>query len=309
MHIVARSKPQNDIEKGLILKALCKLIGGLVVAPPPSVIVKPTLPVILVPAFKLEGFFGHAGDSFREIVKIWGERKYATVKESPSEHIWLGGVGETLLYDRPTLAWLDAAPVTWKKALFGNPAPPAGDYAWSFWPRRPRIVEELVTRGAPDKGYDERPLGTVFYGRSENAVQKANRTGQDWSTVCDDYVHLEGSAPYPYSHREYLERLSKARFGLCLAGFGKKCHREIECMAMGCVPIVAPEVDMSSYAEPPEEGLHYFRVRSPEEARIATSVTPDRWTVMSAACRDWWQRNASAEGSWALTVKLSSSSS
>ena len=75
-------------------------------------------------------------------------------------------------------------------------------------------------------------------------------------------------------------------------------------MAMGCVPVVAPEVDMSSYADPPLEGLHYFRVQNPEEAKQVTQVTPDRWTVMSAACRDWWSRNASAEGMWRLTQSL-----
>jgi len=301
MHIVARSKPQNDIEKRLILNTLCKLIGGLVKEP---VKPAPSLPLILLPSFKLEGFFAHAGDSFREIVKIWGERKYAIVKEGPSEHIWLGGVGETLLYDRPTLQWLDAAPTTWKKALFGNPEPPKGGSPWSFWPRRPRIVEELVARGAPDKGYDERTLGTVFYGRSENAVQKANRTTHDWSTVCDDYVHLEGLAPYPYSHREYLERLSKARFGLCLAGFGKKCHREIECMAMGCVPVVAPEVDMSNYADPPVEGFHYIRVESPADMVKLKGFDSGKWKAMSDAGKAWWAKNCSVKGLWELTKSL-----
>ena len=297
MHIVARAKPQNEIEKGLIVKSMCKLIGGLVIAP--AVVVKPSLPVILVPSFKLEGFFAHAGDSFREIVKIWGERKYVTVKEGPSEHIWLGDVGETLLYDRPTLQWLDAAPTTWKKALFGNPAPPQGGRPWSFWPRRPRIVEELVARGVPDKGYDERTLGTVFYGRSENAVQKANRTGHDWSVACDDYVHLEGTKePYPYTHREYLERLSRARWGLCLAGFGKKCHREIECMAMGCVPVVAPEVDMDNYADPPVEGIHYIRVASPADM---VKLDPAAWLQMSLAGKAWWAKNCSVKGLWELT--------
>jgi hypothetical protein len=123
--------------------------------------------------------------------------------------------------------------------------------------------------------------------------------------MCDEFVHLDGTAEYPYTHREYLERLSNARWGLCLAGFGKKCHREIECMAMGCVPVVAPEVDMGSYAEPPQEGLHYFRVADPADVkRVVAEVTAERWTVMSAACRDWWARNASADGLWQVTQGL-----
>ena len=269
-------------------------------------------PQLILPMTQ-QGFYGHAGDSFREMARIWEQRGYVEVVEKPVAQVWLGGVGQTLLYDRPTPQWLEQAPAaekTWKQALFGNPQPPADGKAWTFWPRKPTIVEELVAKGLPTKSYEAREKTLVFYGRSENAVQRERRTGADWETACDDFSHRISSLDrYPYTHTEYLERLANAKYGLCLAGYGNKCHREIECMAMGCVPIVAPEVDMSSYAEPPEEGLHYFRVRSPEEARIATSVTPDRWTVMSAACRDWWQRNASAEGSWALTVKLSSSSS
>jgi len=149
----------------------------------------------------------------------------------------------------------------------------------------------------------------VFYGRSENVVQRKRRTTADWESACDDFSHrISTNEKYPYTHTEYLERLANAKFGLCLAGYGNKCHREIECMAMGCVPVVAPEVDMIHYANPPEEGLHYFRVTSPEEALAVTSITPDRWVVMSAACKDWWQKNASAEGSWKLTQSLSSSS-
>ena len=270
----------------------------------------PGKPQLILPAAQ-EGFYGHAGDSFREMARIWAERGYVELLEKPVAQVWLGGVGQTLLYDRPTTQWLEQAPQAekaWKQALFGNPQPVAGGKAWTFWPRKPTIVEELVAKGLPIKSYEAREKTLVFYGRSENHVQRERRTGADWETACDDFSHRISTVDkYTYTHTEYLERLANAKYGLCLAGYGNKCHREIECMAMGCVPIVASEVDMSSYAEPPEEGLHYFRVKSPEEARIATSVTADRWTVMSAACRDWWRRNASADGSWELTKRLTSS--
>jgi hypothetical protein len=80
-------------------------------------------------------------------------------------------------------------------------------------------------------------------------------------------------------------------------------------MAMGCVPVVAPEVDMDSYAEAPVEGVHYFRVQNAVEAkRIVESLQEDTWTKMSDACRAWWRRNASADGSWDLTKRLLTSS-
>ena len=100
-------------------------------------------------------------------------------------------------------------------------------------------------------------------------------------------------------------KLGNARYGLCLAGYGKKCHREVECMAMGCVPVVASEVDMDSYAVPPVEGVHYLRVKGPAEIRAKMSeISADVWETMSAACHDWWLKNASAEGMWKLTQRL-----
>ena len=299
--ITPKGSPNQRDKDSATKKLTMDMKGFLTVSNTPLQIILPQ---------EQDGIFNHAGDSFREMVRIWGERGYVEVKEAPTQHVWLGGVGETLLYDRPTMAWYDVSKEkSFKKALFGNPEPISGAKSWTFWPRRPTIVEELVAKGLSIKSYEAREKRLVFYGRSENAVQRKRRTTADWETACDDFSHrISTSEKYPYTHKEYLERLANAKFGLCLAGYGNKCHREIECMAMGCVPVVASEVDMMNYANPPEEGLHYFRVTSPEEALAVTSITPDRWTVMSAACKDWWQRNASAEGSWELTRRLSSSS-
>jgi hypothetical protein len=110
---------------------------------------------------------------------------------------------------------------------------------------------------------------------------------------------------YHFTQKEYLEGLALARFGLCLAGFGRKCHREIECMAMGCVPIVDKKVDMTFYANPPVEGVHYLRVNGPEEVAVKVAETSaERWATMSHACKKWWKENASCEGFFALTKRL-----
>ena len=291
--IVPKGVP-NQRDKDLVMK---KILADM----------QPT-PVTLIMPTPQAGFYGHAGDSFRETARLWAAKGYVTIEERPVSHVWLGGVGETLLYDRPTLQWLEQAPKAesvWKQALFGNPAPPAGGKSWSFWPRRPELVEELVAAGLPAKSYEAREKGLVFYGRSENAVQRERRTKADWADACDDFSHRISIDKYPYTQREYLELLTNAKFGLCLAGYGYKCHREVECMAMGCVPVVAPEVDMTNYADPPVEGLHYFRVETPAEAKAVLATTAERWMVMSAACRDWWARNASVEGMWELTQRLS----
>jgi hypothetical protein len=255
---------------------------------------QPVKEVSVIPTLYMpnrQGFFAHAGDSFREMAAMWAERGYVKIAPTESGHIKLGS---TVLYDRPTFAWMDAEPVT-GPVLLGNPEPRSPNQRpWTFWARRPRLVEELAALDLP------RTKGLVFYGRSENAVQRSHRMAADWASVCDEFVHVDGEKPYPFSHEEYLRNLAQAKWGLCLAGFGKKCHREIECMAMGCVPIVGPEVDMDNYADPPVVNIHYLRAATPADV-----VKPEaEWEKMSAACRDWWRRNASVEGSWSLTQLL-----
>jgi hypothetical protein len=288
-----------------------KVIGVLALTPstPPA-----QVPTLFMPAADTKGFFAHSGDSFRELARLWEARGHVhIVYQDGLSNIWLGAVGSggTLLYDRPTVEWLNrSAPHEreWSRALFGNPdAKGQNAVPWTFWPRRPELVEDMVTGGLHEAGYANRGRRIVFYGRSENAVQ-AERRAADWGSVFgsnDEFVHVKGLNPYPYSQREYLERIANARFGLCLAGYGKKCHREIECMALGCVPVVAPEVDMESYAVPPVEGTHYLRCRVPGDLdTLLSSVDEGAWAKMSAAGHAWWLANASVEGSWNLTKRL-----
>ena len=279
-----------------------------------AVVANAQVPTLIMPAGH-NGRFEHAGDSFREMARLWDKKGFVKLTQSgTTKQVWLGEVGDVLLYDRPTLEWLKAAPAdeqVWRRALFGNPVPPVAGAGqgptvpWTFWPRRPLLVENAVAAGLPDTPFSARPDRLAFYGRSENAIQKGNRTRYDWSSACDKFHHVDGLGAYPFTQEEYLAQLAKARFGLCLAGYGRKCHREVECMAMGCVPVVAPEVDMTSYAEPPQAGVHYFRVETPAEAdHVARTTSEERWATMSAACRAWWERNASVEGSWRLTERL-----
>lgn len=315
--------PKGGAQKGVLIEKLLKDIvpqigegAGPAAAPAAA---PATPPLLILPAADRKDFFSHVGDSFRELARLWAEKGYVRIQESPTAtQVWLGSIGDTLLYDRPTLEWLAAAPDSekkWRRALFGNPVPASAlglhspqPSPWIFWPRRPRLVEDAVAAGIGAASYQDRARGLVFYGRSENAVQLQRRIAADWATAAtgpaDEFVHLKGaSSPYPFTQMEYLRRLAGARFGLCLAGYGRKCHREIECMAMGCVPIAAPDVDMSSYADPPLEGVHYLRVSGPEEAaRLVAETTPEKWAEMSAAGRDWWRRNASVEGAWKMTL-------
>jgi hypothetical protein len=59
---------------------------------------------------------------------------------------------------------------------------------------------------------------------------------------------------------------------------------------------------MTGYLVPPVEGVHYLRASTPEEVvSIVKSMPAERWTYMSAACREWWARYASVEGLFRLT--------
>jgi len=151
------------------------------------------------------------------------------------------------------------------------------------------------------KKYSERSETMVFYGRIENDVQGSWRIG-DWSKACSTFSMQNGTEPYILNPKEYLEALSNSKFGLCLRGYGPKCNREIELLAMGTIPVVNKDVDIEDYIEPLIHGVHVIRVSSPEEAiSLISKITEDQWLSMSKAGYQWWERNCSVKGSWDRT--------
>jgi hypothetical protein len=295
-----------------LVEHVMKAIAAMAAQPSrgPSPIESNLLPLITVP----EGFKGvheHTGDSFREMVQMWRERGWVRVESSTkTPFVWWGKEGETLMYDRATWFWLEEAKPKYKKILAGNPDPSIVPqaHAWSFWPRHPKALEARVEQGLPT--YAERTQTLVFYGEIENEVQAKYRRNA-LQEACDDFVMPTGAAkPHHYSQEEYLNKLATAKFGLCLAGFGPKCNREMECMALGTVPVVAPDVDMSNYANPPQEDVHFIRLPSynPQEAKSCiANVTEDEWAKLSAAAHQWWQQNASCAGLFELTKRMHTS--
>jgi len=268
-------------------------------------------PTVLTPPRSMKhGFFGHKGDSFRELIDLWEEKGLIIRKEDPAlTQCWLGEVGATLLYDRPTWSWLEKAPAqeqSYKLCLTGNPAYSEKPNAkpWIFWPRQPRLVEEMAAMQR--KSYDDRKDTMVFFGRIENDVQAAYRSKQDvemWSSACVKFSMKQGKEPYDLNPKEYLEALQNAKYGLCLRGYGPKCNREIELLAMGTVPIVTADVDIDNYLEPLINGVHVIRVSDKVDAidKIVNGMSEAKWAEMSEAGFQWWKRNCSVEGSWTQT--------
>lgn len=271
-----------------------------------------SLPIVYVPPKSMKfGFFGHKGDSFRELVELWAEKGFVERKEDPViTQCWLNGVGKTLLYDRPTWDWLEKssdAEQSYKVCLTGNPNPADKSNAkpWIFWPRMPRLVEHMASETSME--FSQRKDQLVFYGRIENDKQGSYRQDvSGWASLCTTFkMPIGAKEPYPLSPSEYLAALQNAKYGLCLRGYGPKCNREIELLAMGTVPLVTPGVDIQNYSEPLEDGVHVLCVSSPEdaEAKMAT-ISENMWTQLSNAGRAWWKRNASVEGSWNKTKAL-----
>ena len=264
-----------------------------------------TVPTVIVPPKTMKfGFFGHKGDSFREMVDLWEEKGYVEKQEDPAATLcWLHGIGQTLLYDRPTWAWLEKAAdaeKTYKVCLAGNPEPVASK-PWIFWPRQPRLVERLA---ATLKPIEERKDQLVFFGRIENDVQASHRQNVDqWRSLCTKFsMPLTAKEPYALAPEEYLMALQNSKYGLCLRGYGPKCNREIELLAMGTVPLVTDGVDYSNYADPLIEGLHVIYVKDAQDAKVKMAAIPDsQWETMSKAGHMWWKKNASVDGSWSKT--------
>ena len=268
---------------------------------------KAHLPNIVVPSGKaLKGIYEHAGDTFREMVRLWQDRGYCTVEyREDTPHVWWHSVGNVLLYDRPTMRWFNNP--AYNLALFGNAIPEKpqkNDRLWSFWCRSPKAVESIVATNKPLTQYEDRAIPSIFLGKIENGVQKERRTTHNWESAVHTF-HMptdSSGGPYKYSQEEYLSLLCQSRFGVCLPGFGPKCNREIEYFATGTVPIITPGIDMSNYASKPKENVHYFSAKTPEDIkRIVETTSPEKWTEMSIACRAWWRRYASAEGLFRLT--------
>lgn len=263
--------------------------------------------IIQIPKQPMSGIWSHKNDSYRELaILLKAKNRDVDIELNKSVHCWLKPT--ILMYDRPTLLWINQEISKATMILLGN-----GDInvegkqlnqfkkhikPWIFWPRRPIILEKVLK----DNGvlsWDDRKNTTVFIGNSENSVQEKFRfTNSKWEDVIDCYHNTKGNK-HKFTQNDYLMELRKSRFGLCLRGYGSKCHREVELMAFGTVPIVTKEVSINSYYDPPVENIHYILVESPEQLKEkVSSITQDKWEEMSKACYDWYQKNVHSDNCW-----------
>ena len=268
---------------------------------------------IQIPRQPMAGAWQHANDSFRELcILLKSKNKDVEVElNRDSGHVWLKP--KVLLYDRPSNMWFENQCQQSYKLLLGNgsmnvegvqlKAMGVNASPWIFWPRRPMILEKVL-REKGRLAWGQRSNQSVFIGNYENDVQERYRkTNIGWKDIISMF-HCTAGFTHKFTQQEYLMKLRESKYGLCLRGFGSKCHREVECMAFGTVPLIAPGVTIESYYDPPRENIHYIRVASPEEAREKMSrITEDEWTKMSLACYEWYQRNVHSDNCWRTMIE------
>ncbi len=263
--------------------------------------------VFCLPKQPIQGKYQHNNDSFREIpILLRSKNKDVDlIYSTNTNHCWL--TPNILLYDRPTLMWFDDSCLQASLLLMGNGSnKEEGQFfksknliysPWIFWPRRPMIVEKII-KEKPILNFSQRNIKSLFIGNFENAVQAKYRNNHNWESVLQEYHCTKGSK-HKFTQVQYLDKLRNSKYGLCLRGFGSKCHREVELMAFGTIPIVTSQVSIDFYYDPPKENVHYLRVNSPEEFKQKiSSIDEKTWSTMSKNCHDWYMRNVHSSNAW-----------
>ena len=90
---------------------------------------------------------------------------------------------------------------------------------------------------------------------------------------------------------------------MCLRGYGSKCHREVELMAFGTVPIFTPNVSRD-YLASLIENTHFIIADSPRMVKDKIDkIGKKQWEIMSKACQQWFMDYCHSQGSWKFTLQ------
>jgi len=268
--------------------------------------------------FKPSPSFGHPGDGFRKLIDLWSASGFVEVKESPNRYCWWGEPGKILLHDHHRVFDVVRDLPPYEFGLFGNMAPKderpdwndSRDHRWIFWCRYTDLVQQNIQEGMviPPK---DRYLNSIFLGRVENDLQTQNRFQSriDWTKHIDLIRIVRGlQTPHPYPPKHYLIMMSRSVYALLLPGYGNKCHRDLEAVAMGCVPVVTPGVDVVNYHEPMPI---FAEVKTDQEAselfENIDRYDREKFEMYGEQQKElvsWWFRNSSVRGSFLTTQKI-----
>lgn len=275
---------------------------------------------IRIPKQPQSGQWYHKNDSFRELCTLWSKNAGVKIIESNDKNCYLAP--NILLYDRPTPKWIDTYDILNASImLIGNDNVTNVKQKikqqiirdkiynvhnknikikpWIFWPRNPKILEQFISQNN-SKAYNERIYNITFIGNIENEIQNNNRTPL-WNKYIDNF-HLTYGHEHKFTQIEYLMQLASSKYGLCLPGYGNKCHREVELCAVGTVLLITPNVNTDSYIKPLIENVHYIKINNPSDINNI-NLTEEQWQIMSNNCKEWYMSTIHSKNSFNFTIK------
>jgi hypothetical protein len=267
--------------------------------------------IINIPSQPRNDIWIHANDSFRELAYL-SSLKNNDLKIDIVNQNHCTIFNKVLLYDRPNKEWMNNDIYNYLLVKLGNGSmEDEGKYLkdkglntepWIFWPRSPKILENLL-ENYPPLSFEDRLIESIFIGNYENNIQeKFRKTNINWDNIITEF-HCTSGNKHKFTQEQYLLKLRIAKYGLCLRGFGSKCHREVELMAFGTVPIITPEVEIKSYINPPQENIHYIKVSNPDEYKEKIkNISQEKWNEMSKTCIEWYKNNVNSNNAWITTI-------
>lgn len=267
--------------------------------------------IINIPSQPRNDKWHHTNDSFRELAYL-SSLKNNDLKINIINQNHCSIYNKVLLYDRPNKDWMNDDIYNYLLILVGNGSidneikyllnKSITAKPWIFWPRSPNILENLL-ENYPPLSFEDRLIESIFIGNYENNIQeKFRKANNNWSNVITEF-HCTSGNKHKFTKEQYLLKLRITKYGLCLRGFGSKCHREVELMAFGTVPIITPEVEINSYINPPQENIHYITASTHHEYKEKIkNIDANKWTNMSTACIDWYEKNVHSKNAWNTTI-------
>jgi len=254
-------------------------------------------------------FWRNSKHGFYDLVMEWNRRGWCDIKQHNGPYYWINKIGSILFFDRDQVAdlidkkrvnprWEGEVP--YKYAFFTNEYNLENDrnFKFEYWSYHPVELEQK----SKEKGvrpYPERSIDSIFLASIENETQEYFRNKfQGWETSIDEFYiadKLNKKESAKYSFEEYLEKISHAKFGVCMRGNGPKCYREVEYAAFGTPLIITEGVD-TNYPVPLVEGTHYFFAKNKEDIEKYVKDTDAKtWEKMSKAVRKWYEENFTTE--------------
>lgn len=254
-------------------------------------------------------FWRNSKHGFYDLVMEWHKRGWCDVQEHKGPYYWINSIGSILFFDRDQVAdlidkkrvnprWEGEVP--YKYAFFTNEYNLENDrnFKFEYWSYHPVELEEK-SKAKGVNSYQERTISSIFLASIENETQEYFRNKfQGWETAIDEFYiadKLNKKESAKYSFDEYLDKISHAKFGVCMRGNGPKCYREVEYAAFGTPLIITEGVD-TNYPVPLIEGTHYFFAKNKEDIEKYVKETDEKtWLKMSQAVRKWYEENFTVE--------------